>query len=163
MARPTNNNEQEIDEQVEAPPPRIATVEDFRPKGEPVTLPDCGLTVLLVRPDILGMIRNSDNGELPDPLTNMIYDALLAGKQKKPDEVTKEEFLASMDMITVIVKAAFLQPKVWDEEHPDEEHIPLKWLSINDRMTVFHWAWGEAVTGKIASFPQEPTGNLDTV
>lgn len=138
----------------------IASVEDFRPKGERITLPDSGLTVLVQRPDVIGLIKNSKNGDAPDPLSSFI----MANINGKANELTAKDLPSMMESAELVVKAAFLQPKVGDEEDKENGIIPLSWLTYIDKMYVFGWAMNAGgQLPAMQSFPTQPSGNMEAL
>ncbi len=143
----------------------IATPADFAPQAEEVQLPSQLGTescVLLQRPDVIALIGG--DGEAPDVLSNLVLSSLngKAQAEKKGLEINRETLPQMLSTMRLIAKATFVQPKLWEKEESDQEHMPVKWLDFNDLSFVFAWALG-AEYQPASSFPEKPGGGVEAV
>jgi hypothetical protein len=139
----------------------IASPSDFG-QAEEVQLPSQAGTdkaVLLRRPDVIDLIAS--DGNVPDLLSDLVMRGVNGGEQVELG-ITKENLPDIGKTLDIVAKACFVQPKLWDNAEADGEHIPVKWLTFQDKSFVFAWALGgEYQSAK--SFRDEPDAGMDAV
>ena len=120
-----------------------------------------GDTVLLRKPDLYSLIDPS--GAVSDPLTNMLM-ASLQGKVEvdittpRFDPATFPDMMGMLDRIAV---ATFVEPKLTLDDVGDDDHLPVRFVSLADKTYVMNWAMG-AIT-EVKSFRPQSGGDVVTV
>lgn len=103
-------------------------------RRQELTLPS-GLTVVVRR---LGLLDVVAEGNLPMPLLALVDEAQQAGAA----EFGLADLPRVMPLIDAAVRRAVVEPPVADE--PDETHLGLRELSVEDRLAIFNWLTGAA-------------------
>ncbi len=140
----------------------ILDAKSFNPAIE-VELPSMrgtGNVVLLRKPDLYSLL--DDSGEASDPLTNMLIGSL-SGKVEGNTNFTSSELLAMLGMLDRICVATFISPKVTLDAEGDDTHLPVRFITLEDKQFVMAWAMGADVYEKAKSFRKKPTGDVEIV
>lgn len=114
-------------------------INEWEPQAEEVTL-SSGRRAKLLRPDLVAMIAG--DGDTPDVLSNLVLSMVTGDSGKRELDITPDTLPQIMKSLNVVNKACFVEPKLWDNDFADEEHIPIKWLTFQERGEVFGWALG---------------------
>lgn len=122
------------------------------------------LRVLARKVDLISLLDL--NGEIPDPLTNMVLAALAGGAiTKNPVGTDPKELMLFTELINRTVVACLVQPAVTTDPDPpaDSGLVPIQRLSFEDKLFLFNWAIGGNLYAKSATFPEKPTGSVAIV
>ncbi len=146
----------------------VANASQYNPTHE-VKLPSqegTDLTVMLRRPDIFTLIDPS--GEVTDPLTNMLIGSLKGKSSKAGNDFSAKEFSAQdlvkmQPMLNRIAVACCVAPKFTLADEGDDEHIPVRFMSLADKIFIMRFAMGGATYERIANFRAESGGDVEAV
>lgn len=122
------------------------------------------LRVLARKVDLISLLDL--NGEIPDPLTNMVLSALTGGAIiQKPVGTDPKELMLFTELINRTVVACLVQPAVTTDPNPpaDSGLVPIQRLSFEDKLFLFNWAIGGNLYAKSATFPEKPQGSVAVV
>ena len=103
--------------------------------GELVPLPS-GNVARLRKLSLLGFMRK---GKIPDPLSAVINE-MVAGKRREAADL--DTFSDFADLLDLICREAFVEPKIVDDPQEDGE-ISIEDIDFQDRMAVFNWSQKE--------------------
>lgn len=140
----------------------VTPIQEWEPQVEDVTLPS-GKSVKAKRPDLVAMI--SDDGDVPDLLSNLIVSLLTGSGGKTTFDLatmTPDQLKEMVKSANVIAKACFVEPQLWDNAQRDETHIPLAWVSLNDKAFIMGWALGGQYQ-PAKTFPAQPNGHVESI
>jgi hypothetical protein len=144
----------------------IATPEAFQPATETVQLPSQEGTkqaVLLRKPDLVALM--SGEGEMPDVLSELVSDEISGrknGAKTRELQLTPEVVKRLMPLFDAVAIATFAQPRLWREAESDGEHMPVAWLSFEDKAFVFAWALGAEYV-PLSKFREETGADVESV
>lgn len=106
-----------------------------REKGELVELPSG--KVARLRP--ISLLSLMKRGRIPDPLSAVISE-MIGGKTKKGIDL--ETFQGFAELLELVCREAFVEPKIVDEPGADDE-IGAMDVGFDDQLFVFNHAQGE--------------------
>lgn len=123
-------------------------LEEWR-KGEEYVLPS-GLVVRLKRVSLLDLVTQ---GQIPVTLTAQTEALIDSGRFKI---ASFQEFAPVLDLL---VRACVKEPPIADV--PDEGHVGINEVSVDDKLAIFAWATSEVSLMK--KFRQEQDAAVDAV
>lgn len=137
---------------------QITPFAEWADDSQEVTLPS-GRVVKLRRPDIIELI--GENGEAPDVLGNLVLSSI-SGKGAGVEIDDLDKLRQVMQSVNTVCKAAFVYPKLWDNDAVEDPYIPIGRVAFNDRSFVFAWVLGVKYQA-VESFRPQPAGDVGTV
>lgn len=136
----------------------VTSFAEWADDSQEVTLPS-GKVVKLRRPDIIELI--GEDGEAPDVLGNLVLSSI-SGKGSGVEINDLDKLRQVMQSVNTVCKAAFVYPKLWDNDAVEDPYIPIGRVPFNDRSFVFAWVLGVKYQAA-QSFRPQPAGNVGTV
>ena len=149
---------------------RIATAQDFDPT-EVVQLPSMigtDIAVKLQQPDPFKLLLASEDGNIPDFLTNIVVSALNETKTETVADLNDPETIRGIfAMMDVVAIASFVEPQVVADKDWDgsDDIVPVSRIKPGDRAWVMNWALGVGFNS-LESFPPQqeaPNDGMDVV
>lgn len=137
---------------------QITPFAEWADDSEDVQLPS-GKVVKLRRPDIIELI--GEDGEAPDVLGTLVLSSI-SGKGAGVEIDDLDKLRQVMQSVNTVCKAAFVYPKLWDDDVVEEPYIPVGRVPFNDRSFVFAWVLGVKYQAA-QSFRPQPAGDMGTV
>jgi len=107
-----------------------------------------GLVVKVKRIELIDLVAS---GEIPETLDALVVKATTTGFGVKDIK----EF---MPLVNTITAACLVEPAIADA--PDDTHITLSEMSVQDRLDIFNWA--NSAADALSSFRQKPAGAVAT-
>ena len=120
---------------------------------EKIELPS-GLTVTVQKVSVLDL---AGKGKIPAPLLG-VMQKLMDEPTGQLATVKLEDFERIATLIAFVTKACVIDPPIADVA--DDTHLALDELTIEDQLTIFNWANGDAM--KLSSFRVQPGRNGST-
>lgn len=125
----------------------LAAFRKQRAQVEVRVLPESRLSVSLRTVRLMDLVLL---GEIPETLDGLVRKAQTAG-------IGINELKDLMPLVNVVVRACLVDPAIGND--PDETHVTLDELPVVDRLDIFSWANGGALT--LQPFPGEPAGGVE--
>jgi len=122
-----------------------------------------GDVVLLRLPDMLSLVDSK--GEVTDPLTNLLVASLNGngGSNASKLEYTPENLPTFSAMLDRICVATLVSPKLTLDTHGDDEHLPARYVSFNDKVFIMQWAMGGGAFQSAERFRPQPSDDVEIV
>lgn len=134
-----------------------------RAAGVTLTLPS-GLAVRAKRVDLQVMLAQ---GTIPNPLIEVVSEALERGQQMDPkelvgDKVNLDKVAEMYELVNSVVVASVVEPRISsvpeDPEDRDDDQLYVDEVEDEDKMFIFQWAGGG--TDDVATFREEARASL---
>lgn len=137
-----------------------------RKKGKPVVLPS-GLTVKAKRVELRAFL---EQGDVPNPLLQVVEEALNKGREVDLSEIVGTEgkgvnMTMVLDMYSMVDKIVMavcvdpvVNPKPEDDEDRDDDLLYIDEFDDEDKMFLFQWSQGG--TEDLATFREEAAKDL---
>lgn len=138
----------------------VTPINEWQPAVEELTLPSKKV-IKARRPDLVAMIAEGE-GDTPDLLSNMVMQMISNPGSRSEVAITPETLPQIMSSLNVIAIAAFVEPRLWDKDEADDEHIPVGWVSFADKAFVMAWALGGQYE-PAKTFPEKSNGHMATI
>jgi hypothetical protein len=132
-------------------------------KTKLVRLPSLGPEerVLMRKPNLLSMVKESKDGQPVDLLTGLILESAQNGgvvKMPEPDAKNLPKLRSAMEEIC---RACLVSPRIVDNPQAEDE-IGIDDLTDIDKVFIMNWAFGRNGAAA-AAFPAEPDAVLEPV
>lgn len=121
-------------------------------QGELFTLPS-GNVARLRRIHIMQLV---EQGQVPDTLTALVAQMISSDPRLR---LSMADLKRYAEVVNVVVKAAFVEPRLADE--PGEDCLGVQEVNFSDRAAVFEWC--HLPTAKMTPFRPEPAADVDVV
>ncbi len=123
-----------------------------------VKLPS-GKTIKLLRPSMMSLVRK---GVIP---THLYKVAMGQIDFSKPENMDPSSFKSVVDLLSIYVSTAAVEPKIVLKEPVPEDAIHIDLLDDTDLFFIFNSMDGERVVGEVSpelrTFPDQPEGSHD--
>lgn len=134
---------------------KVTSGKAWRTKGEIVKLPS-GNIARLKKPDPMSLL--APDGDMPDSLIGFMMSNEDGMDQRPFAEVLPD----LLPLLTRIVKAVFIEPRVVDEPTADDE-IHANDVSLPDKLWIFSdWLMGD-MAAQAGTFPAQQSRDVDAV
>ena len=146
---------------------RIATANDFG-ASEVIQLPSqkgTDLGVRVQKPDPFELMLASEDGNIPDILTNIVVNALNGSTTTTETDMSDPENIKGIySLVNIITQASFVEPKVVpnDKWEPNSGTVPISDIKIEDRIWLLSWALGVGFNS-LENFRSEQDSSDDAV
>ena len=140
-----------------------------RAQGQPLPLPS-GLVVKAKRVELQTFLKQ---GQVPNPLMEIVNEALTKGETMDPqsmlsteDSKVDLEMVNEMyEMVNKVTVASVVEPKIQEapEEGEDRDDDLLYVDEVDDEDKMFIWQWALGGTSDIATFRREAGADLDAL
>lgn len=120
--------------------------------------------VLLRKIDMLSLIDHK--GDIPDPLTNMLFSTTTGGNiTQKPVGTDPKELALFLELLNRVVIACFVAPQLTTEQNPSVESglVYVNDIEFNDKLHVFNWATGGRLYPQASTFSEKSPSSVAVV
>ncbi len=133
----------------------------WRARTEEVQLPS-GNVAELRKPDVLALVMR--NGGIPDVLTAQVMGGLV-DENAKPPEFGAKELGQLLEMLNVVTRACFVNPRIVDKAEAElaDDELRIEHVSMEDKQFVFAWAIGGGDGSAVQNFLAQQAQRLDAL
>lgn len=99
--------------------------------------------VTVRKPNVLALVLNDKEGQVPDSLSRMVldsFDPTKRSKKKEPWKMERSDMPKMSAFIDLVVRASLVDPVIKDNPVYENGEIHIDDLDLADKIKIFEWA-----------------------